>query len=51
MSTEGNNNQEIWKKFNKPNTANGAPKMTPQEEKKFNLREATMHSRPMPPSR
>ena len=39
MSTEGNNNQEIWKKFNKPNTANGAPKMTPQEEKKFNLRQ------------
>ena len=39
MSTEGNNNQEIWKKFNKPNPANGAPKMTPQEEKKFNLRQ------------
>lgn len=39
MSTEGNNNQEIWKKFNKTNAAGNAVKMTPQEEKKFNLKQ------------
>lgn len=38
MSTD-NNQQEIWKKFNKQPGAMGAPKLTPEEEKKQNLKQ------------
>ena len=41
MSTDYTQQQEIWKKFNKQgsNGANGAPKLTPEEEKKQNLKQ------------
>lgn len=42
MSTD-NQQQEIWKKFNKQPVAAGAPKLTPEEEKKLNLRQIVIY--------
>ncbi len=42
MSTD-NQQQEIWKKFNKQPGAAGAPRLTPEEEKKLNLRQIVIY--------
>ena len=42
MSTV-NQQQEIWKKFNKQPGAAGAPRLTPEEEKKLNLRQIVIY--------
>lgn len=42
MSTD-NQQQEIWKKFNKQPGAAGAPRLTHEEEKKLNLRQIVIY--------
>ncbi len=42
MSTD-NQQQEIWKKFNKQPGAAGTPRLTPEEEKKLNLRQIVIY--------